>query len=185
MTALSLAAVKPTRLVQAGLLDNLFVHEGRETAPITPNDEFYITSYDLTPPIEAAHWSLRIGGLVNNPLTFTYDDLLKGTHHSMISTLECIGNPVGGYSIGTATWEGIQLNSHMDEAGVESTAVDLVLRVADGYSDSFPVSRAMRDEMMLVTKMNGVPLPPDHGYPARIIVPGIYGMKNVRWLTDL
>ena len=103
----------------------------------------------------------------------------------MISTLECIGNPVGGDSIGTAKWEGVKLNAILEEAGVGPNAVDLVLRGADGYSDSFPAARAMRDEVLLVTKMNGVPLPAEHGFPARVIVPGIYGMKNVKWLSEL
>ena len=71
------------------------------------------------------------------------------------------------------------------EAGFDPKAFDLVLRGADGYSDSFPLSRALEDDVLLAVKMNGVPLPPDHGYPARVIVPGIYGMKNVKWLTGL
>src|SRR5437870_4276372 len=81
--------------------------------------------------------------------------------------------------------EGVKLNAILDEAGVNPKAVDVVLRGADGYADSFPAQRAMREEVLLVTKMNGVPLPDDHGFPARVIVPGIYGMKNVKWLTEL
>ncbi len=103
----------------------------------------------------------------------------------MISTLECIGNTVGGFSIGTAEWEGVKVNHLLDEAGFDPKAFDLVLRGADGYSDSFPLSRALEEDVLLATTMNGVPLPPDHGFPARVIVPGIYGMKNVKWLTGL
>jgi len=185
LAVLGMAALNPTRLVHAGLFGDLFGGKGQETLPITPNGEFYITSYDITPSVDPEQWSVKIGGLVRNPLTLTYEDLLKRPQTTMISTLECIGNPVGGYSIGTAEWEGVRLNSVLDEAGIDPKAVDLVLRAAEDYSDSIPVSRALRDEVLLATKMNGVPLPLDHGFPARVIVPGIYGMKNVKWLTGL
>ena len=181
---LAMAALTPERLASAASL-RVFGDAARETTPITPNDEFYITSYHHTPEVDVKSWSLSIKGLVNKPKTFMYDDLVKRTNTSMISTLECIGNPVGGESIGTAKWEGVKLNALLDEAGVDPKAVDLVLRGVDGYSDSFPAQHALRDEVLLVTKMNGMPLPDDHGFPARVIVPGIYGMKNVKWLTEL
>ena len=182
--ALAVAALRPDKL-HAGVLDRLFGRPARLPGPITPNHEFYLTSIGGTPQVQLDNWSLRVTGLVNHPLTLRYEDLLKRPNVSMISTLECIGNPLGGDSIGTAKWEGVQLNALLDQAGVDPNAVDLVLRGADGYSDSFPAKRAMREEVLLVTKMNGVPLPPDHGFPARVIVPGIYGMKNVKWLTEL
>jgi len=181
--ALATATLKPERL--NAQLARLFGSPSRETSSITPNEDFYITSYSSTAFVNAATWSLRIKGLVKNPITFTYNDLVKRTNTSMISTLECIGNPIGGESIGTAKWEGVKLNALLDEAGVNPAAVDLVLRGADGYSDSLPAKRAMQEEVLLVTKMNGVPLPPEHGYPARVIVPGIYGMKNMKWLTEM
>jgi len=181
---LAMAAFKPARLASAANF-RIFGDAARETTPITLNDEFYITSYHHTPEVDAKSWTLRIKGLVRNPLTLTYDHLLKRPHTAMISTLECIGNSIGGESIGTARWEGVKLNALLDEAGVDPKAVDLVLHGADGYADSFPSQRAIREEVLLVTKMNGVPLPDDHGFPARVIVPGIYGMKNVKWLTEL
>jgi len=181
---LAMAAVQPERLAKA-VNFRIFGDAARETSSITPNDEFYITSYHSTPEVDVTIWSLRIKGLVRNPLTLTYNDLLKRRHTAMISTLECIGNSIGGESIGNARWEGIKLNNLLDEAGVSPKAVDLVLRGADGYADSFPAARAMQEEVLLATKMNGVPLPEDHGFPARVIVPGIYGMKNVKWLTEL
>jgi len=185
-TALGIAAFRPTRLADAQLwLGNLFRGKGHETPPITPNDDSYVTSYDLTPPVELRDWSLKIEGMVTQSLTWTFEDLLKRPQTKMISTLECIGNTVGGFSIGTAEWEGVKLNHLLDEAGFDPKAFDLVLRGADGYSDSFPLSRALEEDVLLATTMNGVPLPPDHGFPARVIVPGIYGMKNVKWLTGL
>ncbi len=170
----------------AGLLGWVFGGTRKLPSPLTPNEEFYVTSIGSTPTVKAGRWSLRIKGLVNNPLTLTYDDLLKRPHISLVSTLECIGNPVGGDSIGTAQWEGVRLNAILDEAGADfDRAADVVLRGEDGYSDSFPAERALREEVLLVTKMNGSPLPPVHGFPARVIVPGIYGMKNVKWLMEL
>ena len=179
-----LAFWNPTRLVH-GQLFGLFSGKGQETSPITPNSDFYVTSYDLTPTVVLDQWSLHIGGMVKNPLTMSFEDLLKSPQTKMVSTLECIGNTVGGYSIGTAEWEGVKINLLLEEAGFDPNAFDLVLRGADDYSDSFPLSRALQDDVLLATKMNGVPLPPDHGFPSRVIVPGIYGMKNVKWLTGL
>ncbi len=184
LASLGLAVLRPSSLVQAQLF-GLFIGKGRETPAITSNDDFYVTSYDLTPEIDLEQWSLHVGGMVKRPTSWSFADLLKRPQTTMIATLECIGNTVGGYSIGTAEWEGVKLNHLLDEAGFDPTAFDLVLRGADDYSDSFPLSRALEDDVLLAVKMNGVPLPPDHGYPARVIVPGIYGMKNVKWLTGL
>ena len=179
-----LAILNPTLNAHAQLF-GLFGGKGQETSPITSNPDFYVTSYDITPDIDLAHWSLNIKGMVKQQRTFTFADLAQRPQTKMIATLECIGNTVGGFSIGTAEWEGVRLNSLLEEAGSDPKSVDLVLRGADGYSDSFPFARAIENDVLLATKMNGVPLPPDHGFPARVIVPGIYGMKNVKWLTGL
>lgn len=185
-TVLGLAAFHPTRLVEAQLFSgNLFGGKGHETPWITQNDDFYVTSHDLTPATKLTEWFLKVTGMVEYPNTLSFEDLLKRPQTKMIATLECIGNTVGGYSIGTAEWEGVKVNHILNEAKFDPQAFDLVLRGADGYSDSFPLSRALEDDVLLATKMNGVPLPPDHGFPARVIVPGIYGMKNVKWLTSL
>src|SRR2546428_2247593 len=92
---LAFAAFKPARLATAFNF-RIFGDAVRATTPITPNDEFYITSYRHTPEVDAKGWSLRIKGLVRNPLALTYDSLLKRPHTAMISTLECIGNSIGG-----------------------------------------------------------------------------------------
>jgi len=179
-----LAILNPAHITQAQLF-GLFGGKGQETPPITSNPDFYVTSYDITPEIDLTQWSLEIKGMVKQPLTFTFAELTKRPQTKMIATLECIGNTVGGFSIGTAEWEGVRMNSLLEEAGSDPKSLDLVLRGADGYSDSFPFARAMENDVLLATKMNGVPLPPNHGFPARVIVPGIYGMKNVKWLTEL
>ena len=183
LTTLSLAAWQPTKFVNAGLINNLFGRVGEKTAPLTPNTEFYITSIDLTPEVNIDQWELAVTGLVQHPLKLTYDALRNRPQTSLIATLECIGNPLGGEDISTAKWAGVPLKTLLEEAGVDPSGVDLVLRGADGYSDSVPLSRALGKEVLVALKMNGVPLPTDHGYPARVIVPGLYGLKNVKWLT--
>jgi len=170
LASLGLAVFHPSSLVQAQLF-GLFLGKGRETPAITSNEDFYVTSYDLTPEINLEQWSLHLGGMVKRPTSWSFADLLKRPQTKMIATLECIGNTVGGYSIGTAEWEGVKLNHLLDEAGFDPKAFDLVLRGADDYSDSFPLARALEDDVLLAVKMNGAPLPPDHGYPARVIVP--------------
>src|SRR3989442_13194329 len=122
---LAMAAFRPARLATAFNF-RIFGDAARATTPITPNDEFYITSYRHTPEVDAKGWSLRIKGLVRNPLALTYDSLLKRPHTAMISTLECIGNSIGGGCIGAAKWEGGKLNALPDEAGVRRTAAGLV-----------------------------------------------------------
>jgi DMSO/TMAO reductase YedYZ molybdopterin-dependent catalytic subunit len=172
--------------VAAGLLDRLWrTPPPRLTPAITPNDEFYVTSYRSPPSVDAETWQLTIHGLVERPLTLAYADLLARPAVKEIVTLECVGNRVAGDAISTAEWDGVPLKSLLEEAGVSSEAVDVAFRAADGYSDSIRIERAMAEDVLLAHSMNGVPLPPGHGYPARIIVPGIYGMKQVQWVTGI
>jgi len=183
-TALALA-VRPVSVL-AGLLDRVFRRSPAAlTKPITPNDEFYVTSYRSPPTIRINDWSLSIKGLVDHPITLNYDQLLARPTVSQIVTLECVGNTVGGEFISTAVWEGIPLRSLLVEAGARPDAYDVVFRAADGYSDSVRLDRAMTGDVMIARKMNDVPLPLGHGFPARVIVPGVYGMKNVQWLTEI
>ncbi len=102
-----------------------------------------------------------------------------------ITTLSCISNELNGDLAGTAEWTGLPLRDLLKEAGVDPAAVDIVFRAADGYDDSIPLAQAMHPTTLLVTGMNGEPLPPDHGFPARLIVPPIYGMKNVKWVQRI
>jgi DMSO/TMAO reductase YedYZ molybdopterin-dependent catalytic subunit len=99
--------------------------------------------------------------------------------------LECVGNTVGGEFIGTAEWRGLLLRGLLEEVKVSSSAYDVVFRAADGYSDGIRVERAMAGDVLIAQGMNGVPLPQAHGFPARMIVPGLYGMKSVQWLTEI
>jgi len=170
----------------AGLLDRVFGQtEPRLTKPITPNDEFYVTSYRSPPTIRIHDWSLSIKGLVERPMTLTYEHLLARPTVSQIVTLECVGNTVAGEFISTAEWGGVSLRSLLEETGVRSDAYDVVFRAADGFSDSVRLDRALAGDVMIAHRMNGVSLPPGHGFPARAIVPGHYGMKSVQWLTEI
>jgi DMSO/TMAO reductase YedYZ molybdopterin-dependent catalytic subunit len=169
----------------ASILDQLLHSTPKLRPALTPNDEFYVTSYRSPPDIRVGQWSLRITGLVKRPLTLTYAELLARPTVSEIVTLECVGNGVAADAISTAQWEGVSMKALLEEAGASAEGIDVVFRAADGYSDSIPLARAMAGDVLVAHRMNGVELPRGHGFPARIIVPGIYGMKNVQWLTEI
>ena len=121
------------------------------------------------------------GGIV----TLTYADLLAMPAIEEYVTLTCISNMVGGDLISTALWKGVPLRLVLDRAGIGEGTERVSFRAADGYIDSFPYDVAVRDEVIVAYEMNGVPLPFAHGFPARIIVPGLYGMENVKWLIKI
>ena len=154
---------------------------------ITPNDDFYNVDINIVKPmVEHDGWRLKIGGLADRPYELSFDQIQKDFEVvEMAHTLTCISNEVGGHLISTAVWRGVRLKDVLERAALKPGIVDIVFRGAEGYSDSIPVSKAMEDTTLVVFGMNGVALPRDHGFPARIIVPGIYGMKNVKWLTSI
>ncbi len=156
-----------------------------EYGGITPNSDFYITSYASTPRVDVRSWRFRIKGLVANPIGLSYDAIRAMAPVRETLTLECIGNPPGGNSIGNAEWVGIALKPLLDRAKVDRRAVYVVMRGADGYATGLPVDELVRKENFLPYMMNGVALPLDHGYPLRIFIPGKYGMKQPKWLTEL
>lgn len=154
---------------------------------ITPNDQFYLISKNFVDPSpdRGDAWSIDIGGLVEHPLTLSAAELKAMAGPEFVSTLTCISNPIAGPLIGTAVWTGVPLASVLTLAGVMNGAVKLVAEGEDGYRDTIPIERALSGEPHLVWAMNGAPLPPKHGTPVRLIVPGLYGIKNVKWLTSL
>jgi DMSO/TMAO reductase YedYZ molybdopterin-dependent catalytic subunit len=160
--------------------------EGKLTPVITSVSDFYHVSKNISDPVvDGASWSLTIDGMVAKPLSFSYDDIVARAKTQNITTLSCISNELNGDLAGTAEWTGLPLRELLEEAGVDPKAIDIVFRAADGYDDSIPVAQAMHPTTLLVTGMNGEPLPPDHGFPARLIVPPIYGMKNVKWVERI
>jgi DMSO/TMAO reductase YedYZ molybdopterin-dependent catalytic subunit len=156
-----------------------------KTKEITPNSEFYLTHYNGVPSIEISSWRLLVTGEVEEELELTFDDLKGFSDTVDYNTLICIGNGIGGDLIGNAKWRGVKLRDVLLRAGVKSSARDLVFHGADGYVDSFPLERALREDTRLVYEMNDEPLPEIHGFPLRAVVPGLYGIKNVKWIERI
>ncbi|WP_107771817.1 molybdopterin-dependent oxidoreductase [Nocardioides sediminis] len=153
----------------------------------TPNDDFYLIHTAISvPAIEPKDWRLRIHGMVDRELVLTYDDLIaRGLTESWI-TLGCVSNEVGGGLIGNAWWSGVRIADLLAEAGVRGDA-DCVLQTSeDGWDCATPLS-AMTDDRgaLLAVAMNGRPLPIEHGFPVRSIVPGLYGyVSATKWVVD-
>ncbi len=173
------------------VLGGLFAVPPRETLYFTPNDKFYVVNYmdspyNLSRNIDIEQWKMIVKGEVKKPMTLGWRDILNRESFDQIVTLECIDTLPGGDSLGNAQWRGISLKMLLLEAGADTdTARDVVFRAADGYDDSIPFSRAMQEDTMLAYLMNGEKLPKEHGFPLRLIVPGLYGIKNVKWITDI
>ena len=168
------------------------VPDGATVSPvtpfITPNDDFYRIDTALTfPNIDVSTWKVEIAGMVDKPLTLTYDDLLARPQVERIITLCCVSNEVGGSYISTAAFRGVLLGDLLREAGVQTGAQQVFSTSLDGWTSGFPVAVAMdgRDAMIAVG-MNGAALPLEHGFPARIVVPGLYGyVSATKWLRKI
>ncbi len=154
---------------------------------LTPNDKFYrIDTNIIVPSIDANTWRLNVRGLVRNgPLQFTYDELKAMPSTSEYATLECISDKIDGDLISTAYWKGVSLKSILEKAQVMPEAIYIVFRCSDGYDVGIPLDRGLMDGTILAYEMNGAPLPTEHGFPVRAIVPGLYGMMNAKWITDI
>ncbi len=153
---------------------------------LTPEKDFYVVSKNfIDPTVAQSGWKLSIEGLVDHPQTYTYDQIRSRPSTTHIATLECISNEVGGDYISNGEWSGFPLKDLLDEAGVKSGVVDVVFYADDGYSDSIPLAVALDPNTFLVHELDGAQLPQEHGFPVRMLVPNIYGMKNVKWLTKI
>ncbi|HZP45172.1 MAG TPA: molybdopterin-dependent oxidoreductase [Candidatus Binataceae bacterium] len=177
-------------LASIPLTNVLSATDGTETATarfggLTPNERFYVTSYSGTPAIDPAQWTLKIHGLVNHPRILTYAEIRRLPAITQVLTLECISNPPDGDAISTARWTGTRLKPILDEAGIRPQAKFALMRAADGYYTSVPLSEIIREENWMPYLMNGVALPSAHGFPVRIFIPGKYGMKQPKWLTEI
>jgi len=173
---------------------------------LTPVGMHYVLTHYDVPFLDTSSWSLTIDGAVTRPTTLTYEELREMPTVSLSVTLECAGNgralleprPVSQpwllEAIGTATWTGVPLASLLDRVGLADDAVDLVFTGADrgvedgeehDYERGLSVADARRDGVLLALEMNGQPLPPVHGFPVRLVVPGWYGMASVKWLRRI
>jgi DMSO/TMAO reductase YedYZ molybdopterin-dependent catalytic subunit len=175
-----------------------------------PNERFFVRNHTATPLVDAAVWRLHIfgSGLRSGPVELTYDDLLAMPARTTTAVVECAGNgrrffgdqqgqPAGGTpwrlgGIGAARWRGVPLADVLDRAGILPTAVDVMpegldATVVSGGVDQghvrrpLPVGKAL-DDVLVAYEMNGEPLPPDHGFPARLVVPGWVGIASIKWL---
>lgn len=153
---------------------------------ITPQNElYYVSSRVRDPQVDAASFKLDIGGNVGNTLSLTLDQIQQMPRVQQTSTLECISNEVGGNLIGNCTWVGTPLAPLIEQAGVLAGSQRLALYGADGYVDSIALEDALKPTTLLVYGIDDQPLTTRHGYPLRLIVPNIYGMKNVKWLQKI
>ncbi|HSV66707.1 MAG TPA: molybdopterin-dependent oxidoreductase [Mycobacteriales bacterium] len=155
---------------------------------VTPNAGFYrVDTALIVPQVPAQTWSLRIHGMVDRPVTISYAELLRRPTVERLITLTCVSNEVGGPYVGTARWLGVLLAPLLREAGVRPGADQLVARSADGMTIGTPTAIAMDGrDAMLALGMNGEPLPLEHGFPVRMVVPGLYGYVSAcKWIVDL
>ncbi|CAN5702064.1 molybdopterin-dependent oxidoreductase [soil metagenome] len=156
---------------------------------VVPNDDFYRIDTRLTVPrIDASTWSMRVHGMVGREVTLTYADLLAMPLVERYVTIACVSNDVGGYLVGNAKWTGVSLVAVLDQAGVKPAATQVVPRSFDGWTAGFPTAHlaGAGSESMIAVQMNGEPLPAEHGFPARLIVPGLYGyVSATKWLSDI
>lgn len=153
----------------------------------TPNERFYSTHLSVTPPDVAPDaWRLRVGGLSRHQLELGLDELVSMPLVEVDSTLVCVHNPVGGDRIGTARWLGVPVTDLMALAEPSGEADQLLAHSLDGFSSALPLTSPALDRALVVVGMNGEPLPPKHGFPARLLSPGSYGQwGNVKWLSGL
>ncbi|MFC4786893.1 sulfite oxidase [Nocardioides sp. MAHUQ-72] len=170
-----------------------------------PGLHYVLTHYDI-PHVDPATWQLTLDGLVDRPLGLDLATLVSLPRHTVRATLECAGNgraaleprPVSqpwlNGAVGTADWTGVRLRDLLDRAGVSADAVDVVFTgldhgiergVEQDYQRGLSLAEARRDDVLVAYEMNGGPLPPQHGFPARLVVPGWYGMASVKWLASV
>ncbi len=166
----------------------------------TSNDDFYVVQHYGQPEVDVDNYRLRITGLVNKPLEFTLADLKRKPKFEIDAGFECGGNRQDFYHglIGNAKWGGVRLRDLLSDAGVQDGGIEVVFFAADmgtenirstdveqSFARSMHIDDAMRAEVMIAYEMNGESLPGFHGSPARLIVPGWYGIANVKWMNHI
>lgn len=205
--ACNTVTVKPTPT-------SLFYHHGTNfetrfeafanTGYLTPNDLFFIRNHSCTPHIDAATWRLSLyGSGVRRPVSVSYEDILKLPAYTETKFIECTGNGRSQFlaahgkraagtqwrlgAIGVAEWRGARLRDVLELAGIRRTAVDVMAIGMDSQRVRRPMSieKAIEDDTLLVYEMNGVPLPPDHGHPVRLLVPGWAGIQSCKWVGEI
>ena len=161
-------------------------YSGPGVEPIAPNDKFYtVTKNVVDPNVDAGIWRLEIGGMVEEPRSYTFAELMALAGVEQESTLMCISNQIGAGLMSNAVWQGVPLRDLLEASRPMDGALEVFLNGVDAYTDSFAFEKAMDPTTIVAFAMNGEPLPQRHGYPARVVVPGLYGEKNVKWVTRI
>jgi DMSO/TMAO reductase YedYZ molybdopterin-dependent catalytic subunit len=155
---------------------------------ITPNSTFYrVDTAIVLPQVDPTHWQLRIHGMVEREVTISFDELLHRPLIEHYVTLTCVSNPVAGPYIGNAKWLGASLASIIRSARPQAGATQLLCTSVDGFTSGTPIEVVLDGrEALLAVAMNGSALPVEHGFPARMVVPGLYGyVSATKWVTDI
>jgi len=153
---------------------------------ITPTYLFYrIDINSIVPEVDVNSWNLQIKGMVDNPLKLSYEEIRSMHAIEELVTLECISNKIGGDLTGTALWKGVPLKNILEKAKIVPGVKYIVFRCSDGYDVGIPLDKGLLDETILAYEMNLAPLTSKHGFPVRAIVPGLYGMMNPKWITEI
>ena len=161
------------------------------TPVVVPNADFYrIDTALITPAVDLDAWTLRVFGMVDREVTLTFAELVELPLIERYVTIACVSNEVGGDLVGNAKWTGVRLSDVLDMAGIQAGATQIVPRSVDGWTAGFPTAwlsdPAHPRDAMIAMRMNDDPLPPEHGFPARLIVPGLYGyVSATKWLAEL
>ena len=175
---------------------------------ITPNDQFYVRNHFDDPDMEDPAWTLRIEGCVDRDLSYSKEDLDAMVQSSLVATLECAGNgrsflegrapgvQWGAGAVGNAEWSGVEVRALLEPAGIQDKALEVVFEGSDSgvdsesdgavrFARSLPLDMATHPDTLVALRMNGEALSKEHGYPARLVVPGWYGVASVKWLRAL
>jgi len=161
-------------------------YDGPDVEFITPNEDFYSVTKNLVDPDVARNiWRMDIAGAVDEPRTYSFAELTSLPATEQLTTLCCISYPVGGGLMSNALWKGVPLPGILKAAKPKTGVVALLFHAADGYYETFPIAKAFEPTTLLAYEMNGEPIPRIHGFPLRLIVPGLYGEKNPKWLTRI
>jgi DMSO/TMAO reductase YedYZ molybdopterin-dependent catalytic subunit len=157
------------------------------SALFTPNSSFYrIDTALVLPSVDLSSWRLKVTGMVERELELTYDELLGMEMIEADVTICCVSNEVGGDLVGNARWLGTRLDAVLERAGVSPDADQVVGRSVDGFTAGFPVAALDGRNALIVVGMNGEVLPSRHGFPARLVVPGLYGyVSATKWLSEI
>lgn len=159
---------------------------GPDVQKITPNDRFYQVSKNLVDPmVRRDLWRLEIGGAVERPRSWTFAEIAAMPHLEQETTLLCISYGVGSGLCSNAIWKGVPLAALLDKVKAKPNVAAILFHAADGYYETFRFDKALEPTTLVAYQMNGEPLPQTHGFPLRLIVPGLYGEKSAKWLTRI